>query len=269
MANARTAAPHFTATYRIGNGAAGNIGLDSLAHVVSNDARLLRIANPLPAQGGSEPESAEDIRRDAPEAFRVQERAVTPADYAEITERHAGVQRAAASFRWTGSWHTVFLTVDRKGGGEVDAQYEQGIREHVERYRMAGYDLEVDGPRYVPLQVAMTVCVKPDYFRADVRAALMRVFSRGWLADGSRALFHPDNFTFGQPVYLSTLYQAAQAVQGVASVVIDSFQRLRFPDPKPLDDGVLNLDRLEIARLDNDPNFPERGVLKLSVGGGK
>lgn len=260
---------HFTATYRIGNGAAGNIGLESLAHVVSNDARLLRIANPLPAQGGSEPESAEDIRRDAPEAFRVQERAVTPADYAEITERHAGVQRAAASFRWTGSWHTVFLTVDRKGGREVDAQYEQRIREHVERYRMAGYDLEVDGPRYVPLQVAMTVCVKPDYFRADVRAALMRVFSRGWLADGSRSLFHPDNFTFGQPVYLSTLYEAAQAVQGVASVVIDSFQRLRFPDPKPLDDGVLKLERLEIARLDNDPNFPERGVLKLSVGGGK
>jgi len=151
----------------------------------------------------------------------------------------------------------------------VDAAYEQTIRDHVERYRMAGYDLEVNGPHYVPLQVAMTVCVKPDYFRADVRAALMRVFSRGWLPDGSRALFHPDNFTFGQPVYLSRLYEAAQAVQGVASVVIDTFQRLRFPDPKPLDDGVLSLDRLEIARLDNDPNFPERGVLTLSVGGGK
>jgi len=29
------------------------------------------------------------------------------------------------------------------------------------------------------------------------------------------------------------------------------------------------LDRLEIARLDNDPNFPERGVLRLRLGGGK
>jgi len=114
------------------------------------------------------------------------------------------------------------------------------------------------------------VCVQPDYFRADVRAALMRVFSRGWLADGRPALFHPDNFTFGQPVYLSALYEAAQAIQGVASVVIDTFQRLRAPlDPKPLDNGVLTIGRLEIARLDNDPNFPERGVLKLTVGGGK
>lgn len=260
----------FSASYRVGNGTAGNIGMESIAHIVSNDARLLRASNPLPAQGGSDPENAEDIKRDAPEAFRTQERAVTPADYAEVTERHPSVQRAAATFRWTGSWYTVFLTVDRKGGGDVDAVYEQTIRDHVERYRMAGYDLELNGPSYVPLLLEMTVCVKPDYFRADVRAALMRVFSRGWLADGTPALFHPDNFTFGQPVYLSTLYEAAQAIQGVASVVINTFKRLRAPpDSKPLDDGVLTVGRLEIARLDNDPNFPERGVLKLSIGGGK
>ena len=260
----------FKATYRIGNGTAGNIGLESIAHIVSNDARLLRASNPLPAQGGVDPESAEDIKRDAPEAFRTQERAVTPADYAEVTERHPSVQRAAATFRWTGSWYTVFLTVDRKGGGEVDAVYKQTIRDHVERYRMAGYDLEVNGPSYVPLLLEMSVCIKPDYFRAHVRAALMRVFSRGWLADGTPALFHPDNFTFGQPVYLSALYEAAQAIQGVVSVEIKTFQRLRAqPDSTPLDSGVLTIGRLEIARLDNDPNFPERGVFKLSVGGGK
>ena len=260
----------FSASYRVGNGVAGNIGLESIAHIVSNDARLLRASNPLSARGGSDPEKAEDIRRDAPEAFRTQERAVTSADYTEVTERHPSVQRAAATFRWTGSWYTVFLTVDRKGGGEMDAVYEQTIRDHVERYRMAGYDLEVNGPSYVPLLLEMTVCVKPEYFRADVRAALIRVFSRGWLVDGTRALFHPDNFSFGQAVYLSALYEAAQAIQGVASVVINTFQRLRAPpDPKPMDDGVLTIGRLEIARLDNDPNFPERGVLKLSIGGGK
>jgi hypothetical protein len=83
-------------------------------------------------------------------------------------------------------------------------------------------------------------------------------------------MFHPDNFTFGQPVYLSELYAAAQSVQGVASVVIDTFKRLRMhSDPIPLEQGVLTLDRLEIARLDNDPNFPERGVFRLDVGGGK
>lgn len=259
----------FTAKYRVGNGTSGNVGLESITHIVSSDARLLRVSNPLPARGGVEPETSEQIKRDAPEAFRTQERAVTPADYEAKAQKHAGVQKAAASFRWTGSWHTVFITSDRKGGLAVDATFEQELRDHLERYRMAGYDLEVDGPHYVPLDLAMTVCVKPDYFRSDVRAALMRVFSRGWLDDGSPALFHPDNFTFGQPVYVSEIYSAAQSVQGVASVIIDHFHRLRMPDATPLDEGVLTLNRLEIARLDNDPNFPERGVLKLEMGGGK
>lgn len=260
---------NFFATYRIGNGSSGNIGAEAIAHVVSADSGLLRVINPMPAQGGIEAENAEDIRRDAPQAFRTQERAVTPEDYAGVTERHAGVQRAAATFRWTGSWHTVFLTVDRRGGGDIDAPFESELRAHVERYRMAGYDVEVDAPRFVPLKIELFVCVKPDYFRAHVKAALLQVFGSGWLPDGRPALFHPDNFSFGQAVYLSDVYAAAQSVEGVALVTVKRFQRLREPSPKPLDDGFIAMGRLEIARLDNNPNFPERGVFALSMGGGK
>ena len=36
-----------------------------------------------------------------------------------------------------------------------------------------------------------------------------------------------------------------------------------------LDDGFLSVGRLEVARLDNDPNFPERGIFNLTVEGGK
>ena len=71
---------------------------------------------------------------------------MTEADYAEVAERHPQVQRAAATFRWTGSWHTVFVTVDRIGGTEVTPDFELELRAHLEKYRMAGYDLEVDGP---------------------------------------------------------------------------------------------------------------------------
>jgi hypothetical protein len=179
------------------------------------------------------------------------------------------VQRAAATFRWTGSWRTVFLTIDRRGGADVDPAFEDDLRRHLERYRMAGYDLEVDGPRYVPIELAMQVCVRPDHFRAHVRAALLRAFSSGWMPDGRPALFNPDNFTFAQPVYLSALHAAAQEVPGVGSVSFEKFHRLHVPDPKPLDDGYIDIGRLEIARLDNDPSFPERGVVALSVQGGK
>jgi uncharacterized phage protein gp47/JayE len=259
----------FTATYRVGNGVAGNIGAEALVHIVSTDSGIQQVRNPLPARGGIEPESLETVRQNAPYAFRTQERAVTPEDYARVTERHPEVQRAAATFRWTGSWYTVFVTVDRLGGLPVDEAFEQEMRQHLERYRMAGYDLEIDAPRFVSLEIEMAVCVKPDYFRSDVKKALLEVFSDRILPDGRRGVFHPDNFTFGQPVYLSQLYAIAQAVAGVASVEIIKFQRQETPSSEALNKGKLELGRLEIARLDNNPNFPERGVFRLTLEGGK
>jgi hypothetical protein len=259
----------FFAKYRVGNGRAGNIGADSLTHIAKNIPEITLVRNPLPAQGGQDPESLEDVRQRAPVAYRVQERAVTPADYAEVTERHADVQRAAATFRWTGSWHTVFLTVDRRAGLAVNDEFESDMRTHVERYRMAGHDLEVDSPQFVALEIAMHVCVEPEYFRNDVERELLNLLSNRVLPDGRRGLFHPDNFTFAQPVYLSAIYAAAHQVAGVESVEVQTFQRLGVPDNTALESGRLDIGRLEIARLDNDRNFAEHGQLTISLGGGK
>jgi hypothetical protein len=121
----------------------------------------------------------------------------------------------------------------------------------------------------VPLEVELFVCVEPGYFRGDVRAALRDVLSNRTLPDGRRGLFHPDGFTFGQPVYLSRIYAAAQAVEGVASVEVLEFRRRGTESGRALEEGRLPVGRFEIARLDNDPNFPENGVLHLVLEGGK
>lgn len=270
----------FLAVYRIGNGDAGNIGADALAHVVSptvSDAdAVLAVRNPLPAAGGIAPETIEQVRQNAPSAFRVQERAVTPADYEEIVVRKElaercgiDVQRVAATPRWTGSWHTMFLTVDRLSsatGDETFAKFETRLRNCIERYRMAGEDLEIDEPRFVSLDIELSVCVKPGYFFSDVKKALLDVFSDKALVNNQRGLFHPDNLSFGQPVYLSTLIAAAQAVAGVDSVMVKKFQRQHINSTDALISGKLELGRLEIARLSNDPNFPERGSLTVTHG---
>jgi Baseplate J-like protein len=263
-------ATSFVATYRAGNGVAGNVGAEAIAHLVMTPGLAIdSIFNPLPAFGGVDPEDIEAVRRDAPQAFRTQERAVNGADYAAAAERRADVQRAAASFRWTGSWHTVFVTADRMGGAAVDARFETGLRRHLERFRMAGYDLEVDSPRFVALDLALHVCVKPEYFRSEVIKAVRDVLSSTLLPDGRRGVFHPDNFTFGLPVYSSRILAAAQAVDGVESVRFDKFQRLVAPGPASIEDGVIPIGRLEIAQLENNPNFRDRGRLVLTAGGGK
>ncbi|HEY4266370.1 MAG TPA: putative baseplate assembly protein, partial [Micropepsaceae bacterium] len=260
----------FLTTYRIGNGVAGNVGADAIAHIVSMaNGTFTDLTNPMPAAGGVAPEDMEAARRDAPQAFRTQERAVTPADYAAAAERLPEVQDAAATFRWTGSWYTVFVTPDRLGGADIDAIFAGRLRRHLERFRMAGYDLEIAPPRYVPLNVALHICVLPDYFRADVLAAVAQVLSSQALPDGSLGLFHPDNFSFGQDAYLSRVIAAVQAVEGVDSVRVDIFERLGVPNSTALEEGVIPIGALEIAQLANDPNFPEDGRLTLQAGGGK
>lgn len=260
----------FKAAYRVGNGVSGNVGAEAIAHIVSaTNGVFNKVRNPMPAAGGVGPEDIEAARRDAPQAFRTQERAVTAADYAAAAERRPEVQRAAATFRWTGSWHTVFVTPDRFGGGDIDAGFATRLRRHLERFRMAGYDLDVKAPRYVPLDVALHICVRPNYFRAHVLQAVQQELSADVLPDGRLGVFHPDNFSFGDSVYLSRIVAAAQAVEGVDAVRPEVFQRLVNPSATSLEDGVVSIGDLEIAQLANNPNFRERGRLALRAGGGK
>lgn len=268
----------FLATYRIGNGIHGNIGTGTLAHIATPDPTVLaainspesNLWNPLPARGGQEAESMEEVRQYAPEAFRTQERAVTSEDYELFAKKcKPDIQRATAKLRWTGSWRTVFVSADRMEGKKVDTEFEEELRDCLEQYRMAGYDLEIDNPIPVSLEVVMTVCVLPDYFRGTVKKELLSIFSTGLRPDGQLGLFHPDNFSFGQPVYLSTLYAAAQSVQGVQSVEITTFQRQGDDNTSGIEDGKLLFGRREIPRLDNDPNFRDRGILNLIMQGGR
>lgn len=253
------------ARVRTGSGAAGNVGAEALGHVVTLLDGILRVRNPLPARGGLDPVSMAEVRRDAPQAFRRQERAVTAADYAEASGREPRVQRAVATRRWTGSWSTVFITVDRRGGGAVDAAFEAELAAFVERYRLAGHDVEIDAPRYVPLDIELHVCTRPGYAAADVESRLLDVFSAGLRAGGAPGFFHPDRHSFGQPVFLSALIAAAMAVAGVAHVTPTRFQRLARAAAGEIAAGSIPAGRLEILRLDNDPNAPEMGRLKIAV----
>ena len=153
---APSAGASFTAIYRVGGGLAGNVGADALTRLVTSLSGI-QVRNPLPATGGDDPEPLERVRLHAPQAFRTQERAVTEADYAAVAQRHPEVQRAAATRRWTGSWYTMFLTIDREGGLPIDAAFETDLRAFLERFRMAGVDLEIDAPRFVALDIALTV----------------------------------------------------------------------------------------------------------------
>jgi len=258
----------FTASYRIGNGTAGNVGAGTLINC--SDPSISKCTNPLAAVGGTDPETADQIRRRAPQAFMTQERAVNMADYERVAEMNAQVDKAVATLRWTGSWYTVFITAEPKGAGNLTPTLRKELKKNINRYRLAGQDIELESPQYVSLKVALTVCVDPGYFRSDVAQALSSVLGSRILPDGTKGLFSPDNFSFGQTVYLSPIYAAARKVAGVQSIVATVFQPQAAPPISIyLDNGEIPLGPFQIARLDNDPSLPDHGQLTLTMLGGK
>lgn len=266
----------FGATYRVGGGSAGNVGAEAISHLIlrpgynPTSGVTIRPRNPLPAQGGIAPEPLSEVKLFAAYAFRHDiQRAITPADYVELAEHHPQVQKAAATLRWTGSWYEVLVAIDPLGSVTADEALLAEISGYLYPFRRIGHDVLVVPARYVPLDLGMSVCVKPGYLRGHVKAALLARFSNRMLPTGQLGFFHPDNLTFAEDVSLSPIIAAAQAVAGVESVQVTRLQRYGESSNDKFIDGYLPIGPMEVARLDNDPSQPENGKLELEMKGGR
>ncbi|MDO8149683.1 hypothetical protein Q6350_14705 [Isoptericola sp. b515] len=265
------------ATYRIGGGPEGRVGAGRLVRVLPAarpDAVLTGpppvVWNPLPSSGGAAPESLEQVRQLAPAAFRTQRRAVTSRDYAVVAELDPGTQRAVSRRRWTGSWYAQEVTLDPLAGAD-DESLRAAVTAELEVRRTAGVDVELERPVHVPLDLVLTGCVRPGYPREDVEQRLREVFSSGVGTDGRRGFFHPDRFTFGDPLRLSDVVATATAVDGVAWVEPDRFTRAgatRAQAAADLAAGVIVMQPRELLRCDSDVNEPEAGRVVVHLGGG-
>jgi hypothetical protein len=266
----------FRARYRAGNGAAGNVGRDAIVWFSRKSTAMygatLKPRNPLPASGGLAPESIDHVKRYAPYAFsRVLERAVAAADYAQLATNDPRVQGAFAELAWTGSWHEAAVALDpiaRYPGAELTP----AVLERLEGARRIGHDLRLVPVRRVALEIGLSICVEPGHLRGDVERVARAVLSSRTLPDGSRGLFHPDEWRFGADVAGSRLIAAVQAIDGVAHVELTRFERMDASEAvaaRSLGDNVIVIGADEIAVFEADANFPEHGRLTLQLAGGR
>ena len=207
------------ATYRKGIGKTGNVKAGQLSLLLTRPLGVRAALNPLPAAGGDDPETLDRARRNAPLTVLTLDRIVSLRDYEDFARAFGGIAKALATWTWDGQRQGVFVTVAGVDGAALD--------ENGETFKNLVTAMHNAGDPYVPLRVksyaaaefmlAAVVTRHPDYLadkvEADVRAALLRYF-----AFDARA--------FGQPVALSEVMAAIQAVPGVVAVDIDALHRL-------------------------------------------
>ncbi|HEX2047678.1 MAG TPA: hypothetical protein VHF27_07935 [Acidimicrobiales bacterium] len=261
----------FHVAYRVGSGAAGNVAADSITRVdASSPLPGLDVTNPFPAVGGGDEEPDETVRRLAPDAFRARQfRAVRRRDYEAAAETLPWVRSAGTTFRWTGSWLTVFTTADPQASEHIPPDRHALLVRLLNRYRLAGYESYVPSPRFVAVDLEIELCARPDAFRSDVKLTLLATLGTGVLSDGGLGFFHPDRFTFGTPLERSALAAAVQGSFGVAGVLAIRYRRRGLTSTYEDMPETVVVGPDQILQVDNDPNRPGAGSIRLLVKCGK
>ena len=263
----------FTVLYRVGGGPAGNVPADTIVNVAPGQAQGSIVAsctNPFAATGGRDAESFAEVRTGAAQRFSAELlRAVLPEDYSVAAESSSWVRQAGTAFRWTGSWLTVFTSADPVANEQPTAAQLESLTALLARRRLAGYESYVLRPRYVSVDLQITVVGLATAFASDVAAAVLARLQPGMLPNGSPGFFDHSRWGFGQPFESSALLAAIQSCTGVAGVS-DLLYRQRGVEPSfvPLRE-TLAFAPDEILRVENDPNRPEAGSLHVTVRGSK
>ena len=256
-------------TYQVGWGLDGNIGADQLRYFdATTYPEIAECWNPFDVTNGRSPEPVAEIIRRAPEAYRFRQlRAITLQDYKDRAEELPEVARAAARYGWTGSWRTVQIAIDPVGRPDLTDELRQKVACHLEAVRLIGEDLEIREPRYVPLDIKVSLCIHPDYWIEDVRFLLEQEFSEGYTPDGRQGFFHPDRWTFGQRLRASEIIGRLHRVQGVEHVISVSMKR--WNDPTPGTEEIVKVRVNEILRVRNDPDHMSDGFMTFDPQGGR
>ncbi|MBR1214653.1 putative baseplate assembly protein [Bradyrhizobium sp. JYMT SZCCT0180] len=257
---------NFVATYRIGNGAAGNVSAGAIRRVIlkngaaSSGINNIAVTNPMSAVGGTEPESTATARLLAPGDMRVhQHRAISADDYAEFARGVSGVANAVATIMQEGTRRVVRVAIDPKGEQAPNQTSDpkawarwKALKERVLQrlggVRRINHDVIVAAPDYVDLTIRLKVTLLPSYLKDTVVAQVKREF----IDDKGKSFFDPDKLTFGQSIYWSQVASLLHAIPGIASVEQVEFARKdRLPrnDATPSPTDKIEIGPKEIAVL--------------------
>jgi Baseplate J-like protein len=263
----------FTVLYRVGGGSAGNVPVGTIVTVAPGQpqgAMISGCTNPFPAAGGTDAETNAQVRARAPQQFSAEPlRVVQTADYVAAAQSLSWVQQAGTTFRWTGSWLTVLTSADPAGSEEPTISQLASLTQLLNQRRLAGYESYVLPPRYVSIDLQITVCGLPTAFASDVQAAVLARLQPGSPPGGQPGFFDHSQWSFGQALESSALLAAIQSCPGVAGVYQVTYRQPGAqPDWAPLPD-TLTVAADQILRADNDPARPEAGSLQVTVEGSK
>jgi predicted phage baseplate assembly protein len=201
------------ATYRTGQGSAGNVRAHQVTQLLSRPLTLAAVDNPLPGSGGSDSDGPGDLRSRVPVGLASLGRLVSVADAPDLVLSWAGVGKAHAIRRTIGAAEIVALTVAGVtpdallAGDDLLTSLAAAL---VAADRPGAPVVVVPAPVYLIVLAARVRC-DPEFDWAVVSVALRSALT-GALGYQQRQL--------GEGIVLSEIVAVAQSVPGVESFTV-------------------------------------------------
>ncbi|MBK8048276.1 MAG: putative baseplate assembly protein [Anaerolineales bacterium] len=221
-ARPQTGANNVRATYRKGIGKAGNLDANQLSTLLTRPLGVKAVNNPVPATGGADAETRDQVRGNAPLTVLTLDRVVSLQDYEDFARAFAGIAKALATWTWDGERRGVFITISGEDGAAV-------LPDNPTYTHLLGALRKAGDPR-VPLRLASSTLVTfvldaqvtrdPDFLADAIQAGV---------TDALVSAFAFEARGFGQPVTLSEVMAVIQAVDGVIGVDVNKLMRNDLP----------------------------------------
>jgi predicted phage baseplate assembly protein len=212
-----TGQSNIQATYRTGIGSAGNVTAGAISTLMDRPVGVSGVTNPLPATGGQDPQSVDDVRENAPLSVLTLGRAVSITDYQNFAASFAGIAKASAIWIPNGANRGVFLTVAAAGGAALPpgnltlANLISALRNY------SNPNVAVYAQSYLETTFGLKADLRydPAYSSPAVQAAVLELLLQ---------TYSFANRTFGQGVSADEIAALIQGVPGVIAVNVTSLK---------------------------------------------
>ncbi|BCJ57208.1 putative baseplate assembly protein [Micromonospora endophytica] len=202
---------NITARYRCGIGAAGNVPAGALTLLQNRPPGLRAVTNPLPATGGTDPQTGIAARPHLSGPVTAADRLVSAADVDRFVRAFAGIAAARMAVLAAAGQPLLHITVVGAGGLPVPAGsvLHTSLSRAIAQRRAPGPPMHIGSYRPVPVTIDARVRVDPRHAAAAVRADAEAVL---------RNAFAPGRRELARDVHRGELVALLHGVPGVVAV---------------------------------------------------
>lgn len=193
-----------TANYRVGGGAIGNVGSDTITVLIDTDSAITSVTNASLAYGGADEESIAEAKEDGPASIRVLDRGVTLEDFKVLSEGYPGVAKAVAEREGVTSVVDVYIAPD--GGGNPSSALKAAVKAYLDERKIFTLTVSMKDPTYAGVNVGVTVTALSSVLNSTVYTNVLSSLT---------SHFAFGEYEFGDDVRLGNIYQTIEGLSGV------------------------------------------------------